>query len=57
MSQGNYGALLTGWAAQATQSGVTLGADGLSYPASASSARDVLVQQRNWTITDAGVGP
>ena len=57
MSVANYDATLTGWAAQTVQSGVTLGASGLYYNASASD-RSSLISDDGWTINDAGpAGP
>jgi surface protein len=47
----NYNALLIGWAAQNVQSGVTLGADGLTYTQPARAAHNTLTSApKNWTI-------
>jgi len=56
LSTANYDALLIGWAAQTTQSNVTLGAQSIQYSAAAQAARGVLVG-RGWTITDGGLAP
>jgi hypothetical protein len=53
LSIANYDATLTGWANQAVQSGVTLGADGLYYCQSAAD-RQSLIDTYGWTIIDAG---
>ncbi|MBC9797946.1 BspA family leucine-rich repeat surface protein [Sinomicrobium weinanense] len=49
LSPENYDAVLTGWAGQAVQNGITLGADGLEYCASASE-RQSLIDNHSWTI-------
>jgi len=56
LSTANYDATLIGWAAQTTQSNVTLGAQSIQYSAAAQAARGVLVG-RGWTITDGGLAP
>jgi len=56
LSSANYGSTLVGWQGQTHRSRVTLGASGLTYPASASTARAALVTDR-WSITDAGQAP
>ncbi|TVP99390.1 MAG: BspA family leucine-rich repeat surface protein [Balneolaceae bacterium] len=54
LSLANYDATLIGWAAQAVQTGITLGAAGLEYCAEA--ARNTLAGDPNfWTINDAGL--
>ncbi|MEE4330844.1 MAG: BspA family leucine-rich repeat surface protein [Wenzhouxiangella sp.] len=49
LSTSNYDATLVGWAAQNVQSGVTLGASGLEYCATA--ARQSLINQDGWSIS------
>jgi surface protein len=50
LSRENYDATLTGWATQAVQAGVELGAEGLEYCAEAE--RQILTDApNNWTIT------
>lgn len=56
LSTANYDALLIGWAAQATNDGVTLGAGNTKYTSAAAAARGVLVD-RGWTIADGGLSP
>jgi len=54
-STANYDALLNGWSSlPSLQSNVLLGAQETKYSAAASSARAKLVNDYNWTITDAG---
>lgn len=51
LSQQNYDGILQGWGGQAVQSGVSLGAQGLTYCAG-EDARNVLINSpNNWTIT------
>ncbi|MGV3762617.1 BspA family leucine-rich repeat surface protein, partial [Parapedobacter sp.] len=50
LSDANYDATLTGWAAQAVQPGVPLGAVGRSYCSSAGD-RYALINDHGWTIT------
>ncbi|MCP4392438.1 MAG: BspA family leucine-rich repeat surface protein, partial [Gammaproteobacteria bacterium] len=50
LSIANYDALLSGWAAQTVQSGVTLGAYGLQYSLSAVD-RQSLIDDDGWTIS------
>ena len=50
LSDANYDATLTGWAAQAVQPGVPMGAVGRSYCSSAGD-RYALIHDRGWTIT------
>lgn len=56
MSVANYDATLVGWS-QLTglKSDVDLGADGLSY-CSASTGRNVLINDFSWSIFDDGPG-
>ncbi len=49
----NYDALLTGWASQTVQPGLTLGAAGQHYSLSAAD-RQSLIDDDGWTIIDAG---
>ena len=46
----NYNKLLNGWALQAVQPGVILGAAGLYYDASGAVGRDILTNTFNWDI-------
>jgi len=58
MSTGNYDTTLVGWAAQAPPSGITLGAQGLTYSlgSAAETARNTLITTYGWTINgDSGV--
>ncbi|NCC99614.1 MAG: T9SS type A sorting domain-containing protein [Bacteroidia bacterium] len=57
LSTANYDALLTGWAAQTVQSGVTFSGGNSKYSAgAAATARGVLTDSpNNWTITDGGL--
>ncbi|WP_257666067.1 BspA family leucine-rich repeat surface protein [Parapedobacter tibetensis] len=50
LSPENYDATLIGWAGQALQNDVTLGADGLEYCAAASE-RQSLIDDHGWTIS------
>src|SRR3546814_13346143 len=50
LSRDNYDATLIGWAGQALQNNVTLGADGLEYCAS-TRERQSLIDDHGWTIT------
>ncbi|WP_420576463.1 BspA family leucine-rich repeat surface protein [Ekhidna sp.] len=58
MSIANYDATLIGWGSQTVQSGVLLGANGLTYSSAAQSAHDELTGTNSWTIVgdmlDAG---
>ena len=49
MSTANYDATLIGWAAQSVQSGVQVGAHGLTYCAG-KDARDELINTHGWTF-------
>ena len=54
LSVENYDAILQGWATLPNlQNDVLFGAQGLNY-CNADAARDLLVSERNWTVTDAG---
>jgi gliding motility-associated-like protein len=53
MSRNNYDNTLIGWGAQTVQNGVTLGAAGVNY-CSGATAREGLINNAAWTITDAG---
>jgi surface protein len=58
MSTANYDATLIGWEAQAPPTGLTLGAQGLTYTlgGAAQAARTSLISTYGWTITgDSGV--
>lgn len=51
----NYSATLQGWADNpTTPTGRNLGAAGIQYGTNAQAARDTLIMNRGWTITDAG---
>ncbi|TVQ04483.1 MAG: BspA family leucine-rich repeat surface protein, partial [Balneolaceae bacterium] len=50
----NYDDTLIKWAELEVQSGVTFGAAGLQY-CNGAEAHDILVEDKNWTITDAGL--
>lgn len=57
LSAGNYDRVLTGWAGQTHQTGVSLGAANTRYcSAAAASARTTLITTDGWTISDAGPG-
>ncbi|QDV70163.1 Bifunctional hemolysin/adenylate cyclase precursor [Rosistilla carotiformis] len=47
----NYDATLIGWASQTVKPNVPLGADGLQYSIAAQAARDLLINDHNWSIT------
>ena len=55
LSVENYDKLLIGWENQNLQSNVNFGASGLFYCAGA-TARQNMITNRNWFITDAGSG-
>ena len=58
MSVANYEATLVGWAGQAVQTGVTLGANGLSYTSAIAAERSTLEVTNSWTISgDIDVTP
>jgi len=56
MSRTNYDNFLIMCSGQTVQSGVTLGAQGLSYSSAGVASRDDLVDNDLWTITDEGEG-
>ena len=57
LTTANYEALVEGWADQTVQSNVSLGALGKFYCSNlAATARAVLADDNQWTITDAGRG-
>ena len=51
LSIANYDATLMGWAAQATQPNIALGAQGLRYCAGATARVTLTSAPKNWTIT------
>ncbi len=52
----NYGNTLIGWANNLeTPDDLVLGADGINYSLAAQAAHDKLINEKHWTITDAGV--
>jgi surface protein len=53
LSTENYDNTLIGWAAQNVQSGVELGASGLTY-CNSTSERQSLIDDHSWTINDDG---
>jgi surface protein len=58
LSTANYDALLAGWESQAVQSGVTFDGGGSQYSSgAAATARQALINDHSWTITDGGVAP
>ncbi|MDQ8003753.1 MAG: BspA family leucine-rich repeat surface protein [Pedobacter sp.] len=58
LSSTNYGLTLKGWAEGAnTPNNIILGAVGLTYPANSIQHRNVLTNNKNWTIDDSGVLP
>jgi len=58
LSAVNYGLTLKGWAENSnTPNDRTLGAVGLTYLTSAQQYRDILTNNKNWTIDDSGVLP
>jgi hypothetical protein len=55
LSTSNYDSLLTGWAAQPLQPGVTFSGGNSKYCSEAAkAARDKLISTNFWTITDGG---
>ncbi|MCC5942355.1 MAG: BspA family leucine-rich repeat surface protein [Balneolaceae bacterium] len=55
LSTANYDATLIGWAGQAVQAGVELGAEGLEYCSAEAERQTLIDAPNNWTITDAGL--
>ncbi len=57
-SSANYDKVLIGWAAlPSLQTNVPLGAQGIKYSCAAEAARQSLIDDHGWNITDAGLGP
>lgn len=55
LSTANYDALLIGWEAQAVQDNITFHGGNSKYSAgAAATARQALIDDHNWTITDGG---
>jgi surface protein len=50
-----YSGILQGWSSQSLKSNVTFSAGSSKYSPLAQAARDALVNNYNWTITDWGV--
>lgn len=58
LNYANYDATLIGWAENSeVPSGITLGAAGLKYSSAGKVAREFLVNNKEWTINDAGLDP
>jgi surface protein len=59
LSTANYDALLVGWESQAVQSGVTFDGGGSQYTSgsAAATARQALIDDHGWIITDGGSAP
>jgi len=55
LSTENYDNTLIGWAAQSVESGVNLGASGLTYCDAADERQSLIDSPNNWTISDAGI--
>jgi hypothetical protein len=56
LSKENYSNIITAWSAlPSLQNNVTLGATNITYLATASTARQSLIDSHNWTINDAGL--
>jgi surface protein len=56
-NQANYDALLLSWAAQVTNSGITLNMGTTKYSAAAVAARATLTATYGWTVNDGGLAP
>ena len=56
LSAANYDALLNGWEAQSVQSNVTFHGGNSLYSSDADAARQRLIDNNGWTITDGGMG-
>lgn len=57
LSTPNYDAVLIGWSGQAVQADVPFGATNIRYSCAAEAARQSLIDNNGWIITDAGAGP
>ncbi len=55
MGYQNYDATLNGWASQSLRSNVIFGAIDIHYSTAASTARQSLIDNYSWTITDGGL--
>jgi len=55
LSTANYDALLGGWSQLSLQNDVAFSAGNSTYSSSSQTARDVLTNTFNWTVTDGGV--
>ncbi len=56
LSNENYNSLLLGWSELPLQSDVTFHAGGTRYSFSAAAARQKIIENFNWTISDLGFG-
>ena len=56
LSTAHYDALLTAWAGQSVQSGVSFNAGNSTYSCAASDRAKLTGDPHNWTITDGGAG-
>ena len=54
LSIANYDATLTGWASQSVQSGIYLGAGGLTYCEGEAARQNLIDTPNNWTVDDEG---
>lgn len=58
LSTANYDALLQGWSQQAVQEGITFDAGDSQYSSGApADARQTLIDEYDWSITDGGPAP
>ncbi len=58
LSEENYDALLIGWAELDLTDGLSFGAEGVQYTIEAEAARNSIIKEEGWTITDGGrAGP
>ncbi|MDG5813891.1 hypothetical protein QA601_02280 [Chitinispirillales bacterium ANBcel5] len=55
LSVENYDTLLKGWATQELKEGVEFNGGNSKYSAEAANARNTLVDDFGWTITDGGL--
>lgn len=54
LSPGNYNHLLEGWSSRSVQKDVKFHAGNSKYSPSAAAARNILISNYNWEITDGG---
>jgi surface protein len=57
LSTPNYDALIQGWSSQTLQSNVSFHGGNSQYSSASESARNVLLNTYNWSITDGGLEP